>query len=346
MVIQLLRAGTDSWQIHLQAASTIISPLVAAAKNEFVPSMSFELSPSEPSSNFITSNTMVSLLHPSRTTSVWSVERNLKNSLPSIDEIARDFLVGTFVWLDILASASTRSQPFLSEHLSYLNVCCSGSVIELDKLMGCENWVMISIASISELENRKRDNELAKHRNEDQSYRYSKTKVHERSKEIEMALNNGLEMNEQSLNRHHELTSSAPSSLGKLSRTDILHITGVFAHSALIYLHVVFLGANPNIPQVSTRVSRSISSFKDLSDLKLLKNMIWPLCVAGCMAQSDKKGFFRELIEKVDFETTHPGNIWKAYEIMKECWRLRANNDCDVDWTKAMQSMGLQILLV
>jgi hypothetical protein len=60
---------------------------------------------------------------------------------PEVNQVACDFLVGTFIWFDIIASASTRSKPFLANNFEYLGN------IELDKVMGCENWVMILIGT-------------------------------------------------------------------------------------------------------------------------------------------------------------------------------------------------------
>lgn len=293
-----------------------------------------------------TSSTTMSSTRPLVSRSVESVAQALKDLPPAIDEIARDFLVGTFIWFDILASASTRRNTCLHGHAAYLNVCCSGEAIELDKLMGCENWVMILIARISALEEQKRQLEVTLYRNKDQNYRYRFTDLLDRGGEIETALYNGLSMNEKSLNRLREETSSALSSTPNLPRRDILYMTRIFAHSALIYLHVVLLGADPNLPPISSRVSLSLTSFRDLSDLKLLRNLIWPLCIAGCMAQRDQEACFRELIEQAGFDAACPENIWKAYEVMKECWRLRRANTSEVDWTKAMESAGLQVLLV
>lgn len=48
-------------------------------------------------------------------------------------------------------------------------------------------------------------------------------------------------------------------------------------------------------------------------------------------------------------ETQCPGNYWKAFEIIKECWRLRETQEGGangVDWISAMESLGFQVLLV
>jgi hypothetical protein len=57
----------------------------------------------------------------------------------------------------------------------------------------------------------------------------------------------------------------------------------------------------------------------------------------------------RNLVVAAANETQCPGNYWKAFEIIKECWRLRETQEGGangVDWISAMESLGFQVLLV
>lgn len=292
--LKLLRGGTDSWQLHLKAASSIIPALTAARKTSGI------------------STTSASASYTER------LDRG--DTPPNGDEIACDFLVGTFIWFDIISCASTRSKPLLENNFEYIGN------IELDKVMGCENWVMILIAKISLLEGWKRD--LQK------TGRLSVVELSARSSEIEKLLNSGL----------------ASQTLYALCPTrHISLITRIFAYSALTYLHTVVSGAHPDLAEIKASVSMTIATFKNLPAPRLLQNLVWPFCVAGCMASRDIEPCCRNLVMAAGEDAKCLGNYWKAFEVIQECWRLReiqGGENKAVDWTTAMESLGFQVLLV
>jgi hypothetical protein len=242
-----------------------------------------------------------------------------------VDEIACDFLVSVFVWFDILASASTRSKPFLEDNVQYLGN------IELDKVMGCESSVMILISKISQLEEWKREMQRAG--------RLSIVELSSRGSDIGMLLN-------------HQLATQTilPTTLvfGNSPGKYVSTITRIFAYAALTYLHTVVSGPYPELPEIKASVSMTIAALSNLPEPKLLKNLAWPFCMSGCMASRDQDSLFRSLMAGMSIDGHCPGNYWKAFEVMQECWRLR---DChgeasaEVDWTSAMSSLGFQVLL-
>ena len=295
--MKLLKGGTESWPIHLHAASSIVRALRATKILRYFGSASY-------------------------------VERiDQGENYPVVDKIACDFLVGTFIWFDILASASTRSKHFLENNFEYLDH------IELDRVMGCENWVMILIARISLLEEWKRDMQ--------RNGRLSMVELSTRGSEIEKMLNSGLAS--QTLFPSAPVLESCPSRYTSI-------ITRIFAYTALTYLHTVVSGAHPKLAEIKASASITIAAFSNLPVPKLLQNLVWPFCITGCMASRDQDSFFRNLIVSAGVDEECPGNYWKAFEVIQECWRLRENQDQGssdgIDWTSAMSSLGFQVLLV
>jgi hypothetical protein len=67
---------------------------------------------------------------------------------------AAPFLLGTFLWLDILTSVSPRGKPSLKLNHELL---LEGADIELGRVFGCENWALFLIFKISALNNWKKD---------------------------------------------------------------------------------------------------------------------------------------------------------------------------------------------
>ena len=294
--MKLLRGGTESWSIHLQAASSIVPALTAAKNSRYSGSASY----------------------------LERIDRG--DQYPVVDEIACDFLVGTFIWFDILATASTRSKPFLENNFQYLGN------IKLEGVMGCENWAMTLIAKISLLEEWKRDSQ--------RSGRLSIVELSRRGSEIETLLNSGLA---------RQTTFPCAPVLEKCLTRHVSTITQIFAYAALTYLHTVISGAHPELAEIKASVSMTIAAFSNLPDPKLLQNLVWPYCVTGCMASTNQDSFFGDLIVAAGWDGQSPGNQWKAFEVIRECWRLRESRTEEtvgVHWTSAMSSFGFQVLLV
>lgn len=245
---------------------------------------------------------------------------------PDVNEIANDFLVGVFLWFDIIATASTRSTPFLQDNFEYLGN------IELEKVMGCENWVMILIAQISQLENWKRDMQ--------KTGRLSVVELSNRGSEIAKLLNNGLAS--QNMRPATTTISKGPAQYSPL-------ITRLFALSALTYLHVVLSGSYPELAEIKTSVSLAINTLTSLPAPHLLQNLVWPFCITGCMASRVYEQCLSDLVVAAGEDAMCPGNYWKAFDVIKECWRLRESRQDDgngVDWVRAMDSLGFRALLV
>ncbi|KAG0648889.1 Pestheic acid cluster transcriptional regulator 3 [Hyphodiscus hymeniophilus] len=238
-----------------------------------------------------------------------------------VNEIAADFLIGTILWYDIIATASTRSTAFLQNNVNYADN------IELEKIMGCETWVMILIAQISALENWKRDMQKAG--------RLSVVELSSRGSEIAKLLNNGRSKT--------PAISKCPAQYSPL-------ITQTFASSALTYLHVVVSGAYPELTEIKASVSMTLTALSNLPVPSLLQNLVWPFCVTGCMASRDHEPLLNDLVVAASEDAKCPGNYWKALEIIRECWRLREELTTDdgkgVDWVTSMERLGIQVLLV
>lgn len=258
---------------------------------------------------------------------------------PSHDAVACNFLVGTVIWFNIICSASTDSQRHLLDDISYL----SSHNIQLDKIMGCENWVMILIFRISSLS--------AWKSTQQKEGCLSLRDLAARGADIERELNEGLVMNEEKIGQPiFKPASSLCQRLGvPQSKTNFV-LTRIFACAALTYLHTTISGPHPNLPEIKDSVEKSFAAFHLLPTPVLLRNLVWPFTVTGCLAGKEREQFFEMAMETVKTEGEGcPGNLWKAWDVVQECWRLReAQEDSSkgVDWVNAMDSLGYRVLLV
>lgn len=184
--------------------------------------------------------------------------------------------------------------------------------------MGCENWVMLNILDIAILNDRKKTivNEGKLALDEHEAQRAA----------IERRLEERLRKNAP---KEHE-------------SEDVKIVTNIFACSALIYLHVIVSGANPELDNIRSAVGRTINAFRKLPDPELFRYLIWPICITACMATEEYHDFFTKMA------IPEFGMSLRAMEMIQECWRLRKSRTSEtdlIDWNTAMQSLGIHVLL-
>jgi hypothetical protein len=133
---------------------------------------------------------------------------------------------------------------------------------------------------------------------------------------------------------------------GSTLSTCLTEITYIFALSALTYLYVVISGANPELPEIAESVSKTITAFQSLTDLRLLRNLIWPFCVSGCLAQEGQRGLFRDLVSNAIINVSTIRTFLQAFKIVEECWQIGKACSYNCDWASIMNTQGYNVLLI
>ncbi|PQE17551.1 C6 transcription factor protein [Rutstroemia sp. NJR-2017a BBW] len=255
-------------------------------------------------------NTLIpALVHLVETASVTNSE----------DDSVIKFLLGSFIWMDIISCASTRSSPFLDLNHKHM---LERAGINLKNFNGCANNIMMLIFEIAQLD--------VWRKKADKTQTLSLKGLVQRGGEIEERLQNGLA----------DLENTTHSSISGGASSRVQHtaeITRVFALAAVTYLHVVVSGAHPELPEIRESVSRTIGAFKGLADAKLLRHLAWPLCITGCLALEEEQGFLREMAmaggQGMSSET-----CVEALKIMEECWSMRKAGSSNCDWVSVMNT--------
>jgi len=235
------------------------------------------------------------------------------------DDIGIQVVLGSIISYDIIAAASTRSPPSLG---LYHETILKRFGITLQTLFGYTNRVMTLIVEIVFLDHWKKEQE--------KNCKLSMVELVRRGTKIE-----------EQLERHiADLRSnSAPKSSSILSASQI-EITYIYALSALTYLHVVVSGAHSEMPEIKESVSRTLSAFQSLADPKLLRTLVWPFCVSGCLALEGQQKAFCELVSKAEITSLTMGTCLQAFEIIKECWEMRRTYKYNCDWVLVMNKLG------
>jgi hypothetical protein len=90
-----------------------------------------------------------------------------------------------------------------------------------------------------------------------------------------------------------------------------------------------------------------IAALKILPDPRMIRALIWPLCVARCMAStpSDQQ-VFRELAQNGVKDAGSFGNCGEALMILESSWGFQRGMGRPVDCGKTIQTLGKCVLLV
>ena len=243
---------------------------------------------------------------------------------------AINFLLGSFFSFDILSSASTRSSLFLDiDHLRVLNA----GEIALETLNGCRNSVLAIILDISLLDQWKKEAQGA--------HKLSVVDLVKRGGEIYERLRQEL-----AAIKDTPLAASSSCSPSGGMRALIHHeISEVFALSAVTYLHVVISGPYPELPEITESVSETIAALRNLKDPRLLRNMVWPFCISGCLALEKEYDFFRDLVSRAEITQWATGSCFEAFQVMEDCWKARITTSESCDWATTMKKRGYHVLL-
>ncbi|KAH8799132.1 fungal-specific transcription factor domain-containing protein, partial [Xylogone sp. PMI_703] len=248
----------------------------------------------------------------------WGVEKQLLK-----------FAFSVFLWFEIIACASESLPPSLFPSCKQL---LESGMIDLTWVTGCENWVWLQIAEISALLSWK--NSAQRHGV------LSMRELTQRATIIEKQL---VERGEEQARATHG--EHLPSFSG-MGMHDVGAATTIFSLAALTYLHVVVSGPNPNLPEIRLSVSKTLTALKELEDPQLINSLAWPFCVTGCLAEKNDRAAVRGLLAAASISSKGVGNLWSAFRIVEECWRLRESEQGLWEWGGVMARLDEHTFLV
>lgn len=268
--------------------------------------------------------------------------------VPSAEQAAFRFSSALLLFDDIIASTVSQEQPKLYEYHHCLLHSSDGTEppINFEAVVGCQNWALLHIGEIAILDVWKqecrRDGNLNMmglvHRATPikDSLEAHLTRLENIGVPAPRQGSSLLEMFTTEYSQHSK-TPSAQTAL----------VTQVWAHAALLYLSVVVSGWQPASVDIRYHVDKIIEllTFR-ISPPALLRTMVWPFCVAGCLAEPARRPHFREIADALQPSSVF-GTVCKASEIMENVWR---NQDATVtmsrDLATCFRNQGDLVLLV
>jgi C6 transcription factor Pro1 len=317
----------NNCQAHLNAALALFRQLLDSPG---------AVEPAEPGSNF---NAVINLLGPSS----WILPAQ-SVQVPSAEQAAFCFSSTLLIFDDIIASTVLQEQPRLYEyHRSLLgNIDGTDPPINLEAVVGCQNWALLLIGEIAVLDAWKQRCKRAGNLDVMEL-------VHRAT-----AVKDSLEAYLTRLETDPVIIPKEGSSLLDVLTADYCPpssqsslVTRVWAHAARIYLLVVVSGWQPASIDVRYHVGRIVELLtRKISPPALLRTMVWPFCVAGCLAEPAQEAHLRGMVDALQPPSVF-GTVRKALEIMENVWRNRDAEDvANRDLATCFRSQGDLVLLV
>jgi hypothetical protein len=321
----------NNCQAHLNAALALFNQLLESvgATEPICPSSSF--------------NAVLNRLNP--TTSSLPVE---VIQFPIAEQAAFRFSSALLILDDIIAATILQEQPRLySYHRSLLYTPTnSEAVINLEVTVGCQNWVLLCIGEIATLDAWKQQSHRAGSLDVMELVRRAtaiKAEVKEHTLQLEI----------DPINTSGEAASLLDifsSDFGQQAKTPASQttlVTHVWAHAALLYLFVVVSGWQPASSDVRYHVGKILELLtQQIVPPALLRSMVWPFCVAGCLAAPEQEAHLRGMVQALQPPSVF-GTVRKALEIMENVWLKRGAGDAGIrDLATCFRSQGDLVLLV
>ncbi|EJU04112.1 hypothetical protein DACRYDRAFT_93540 [Dacryopinax primogenitus] len=244
------------------------------------------------------------------------------------------FVSKTTLWMDIFGAISTQTVPrFLSWYRALMKpkgVDINGvelDAIGMDKLMGCDNEVMLAFAEIAALDAWKLE----------QPTSWSNFLLVDMATRISK-----------------ELLDSArpvmpPRAAAGVSDEVFMRkqMSAVFRASAKIYLHTVVSGYRPAVPEIQLAVAETIACLKAINTEKKPydRSLVLPLFIAGVMTDDPVQ---RKFIEGrlSNIKDLSVGNCAQVLALMRRVWQKRETDGGEVSWRETMKDMNMSLLFV
>ena len=326
----LVISGYENCQSHLNAALALFVPLLESASV-------IELT--EITSSF---NTIFRLLGPS------SLDLSAQSiQIPSAEQAAFRFSSALLIFDDIIAGTALQEQPKLYGYHHSLLASINGRVpsIDLEPVIGCQNWVLLQIGEIATLDTWKQRCKRAG--NLDVMELVQRAAIIKESLEIHLTRLETDPIIPQEVNSIFSVLGADSCQQSRAPARQSSIITRIWAHAARLYLFVVVSGWQPANADVRHHINRILELLMNqLSPPALLRTVVWPFCVAGCLAEPAQEPLFRGLVDAMQPPSVF-GTVRKALDIMEHVWANRnADDTLNRDLAACFRRQGDLVLLV
>lgn len=268
--------------------------------------------------------------------------------VPSAEQAAFCFSSALLIFDDIIASTVIQEPPKLYgyHHTLLGNVDGDQPIIDLETVVGCENWVLLQIGEIAVLDAwKQRCKNSGSLDVMELVHRAAAIKGSLEAHLTELGTDAATSGKETNVLLDVLAAEHGQQSDTRANQTSL--VNQAWVHAAFLYLSVVVSGWQPANPDVRYHVGRIIELLTlQISPPALLRTMVWPFCVAGCLAEPAHDACFRRMAEALQPPSIF-GTIRRALEIMEAVWSDRDRSDSfSRDLALCFRTQGDLVLLV
>lgn len=352
-IIQLLLfdvAVTNSthWKMHLDAAISLLRQIVPEPRlwPEHMRLMGFPA--------------RTQLPEPDGFTIPWTTEQAALRTFGA-----------SLLLMDVFAATAAERRPLMQDyHRFALDLDQKRGapgdrrpLIRFEDLFGVQTWIVHVIGEIAALDAWKKENRRAG--------ALSVTQLVSRASVIERAIRDGIDCLDGQCPRgqsweHGEINgcSNLPHPMhldnsasqgaeiracyGRMidndSRLNIPTHTKIYGCAALAYLSVVVSGWQPSSPEVACPIAAAVELFDQLSSPMLLRDLIWPFCVVGCLSEPSQRYKFQIWVSRLGPMGVF-GSVRTATAVMETVWARGDSLDEKWDIASCLQILGRPVLL-
>ena len=237
---------------------------------------------------------------------------------------AIEFHILVLLWMDLLSCVATQERPKLP-YDKWLGPDCT---FQLGDIMGCHNSVMKAIGDLAVFNQWKLNFVTGD---------LGHSEFNPRARQIEDSLENAMD-------------TTPMQASGSEQQPNQNSVTRIFATATLAQLASLSSNAPDDIASSRVRraVSRVILEIQMAGQTVTPRQLSWPLCVAGCLADQDQQGFFEVFLNSVVSERTKMiGNCGTIRDILNACWANKIERPNERwDSSSTMKQMGIYALLI
>lgn len=261
------------------------------------------------------------------------------------DQVFFRFYTASVVYLDIVLSICLDRPPRLRKY--HAHVLCDDkpgyeALIDMSTFFGCKNWTLLAVAEIAALSAWKKEQKRAGS--------LSVPDLVQRADSIYQSLAQGLtrldeEPQPSGIEAFDRIRSFYDHFRSNEADLTILP-TRVWAYAARIYLAVVVSGWQPSNAQIRSDVAQITALLRESTSVAQLHAMSWPICIAGCLAETDEqRQNIRSTISSMG-DTMKLHVLREAVNIMEAVWSSQNVGSESWDLAACLRILGRPALLM
>lgn len=326
-VVQLLVfdtniARTTEWSVHITAAVSLLKEILELP---------------EPRGGIADLTSVFTMMQRPG----WSTESPTHRMWNS-DQSALRFHVAFIIFADIISATTLGDVPKLREYYPRLikpraKAAHPSQVLELGDFVGCQGWILLLIAEIAVLKERKTSGRVLK-----EDLLFESNRIAADLQRGITSLNVG--MQQPIANPVLPQAYVHPETL--LQSIDTISVSLIWAHAALLYLLITAFGWREEDQDIQENVSSALHLLQQIQSPAILRSLTWPFFIAGCLATKSQEADCRQIAAKMGTLSAF-GTLNEALRIMEKVWSTRGEKDEETwDFTFCFRMMGSIPLLI